>query len=274
MKEFNDSHLNHPPLKHLAIIMDGNGRWAKNRNHNRLWGHIRGSRVAKSVTNYCIEHPSIDTLTLFTFSSENWKRPKTEVDFLFKLLKRYLSQSIQEVFKKNVRISHIGDLSKLPEETAQAFCEIEQKSSKNTGLHLIFALNYGGQQEILEACKKALALSLKPSELTIDCFEGLLDSGGVSKPDLVIRTSGETRISNFMLWSIAYSELYFCQNHWPDFSKEDFDKAVAWYQTKKRRFGGLGAKENSHSNADVSKNNMSFKPTSTLTSPTKDGISL
>jgi len=226
--------------KHLAIIMDGNGRWAKARGQNRTFGHIRGAVVAKKI----IEEAArigLPHLTLFTFSTENWLRPETEVSFLMSLLFRRLRKERQTLIKNNIQFECIGDRSRLP---AQVLFEVEEtirETAHCSGMKLIFALSYGGRQE-LTAAARLLAQQVKdgnlePEEIDDATLNAALESSWLPHPDLIIRTSGEARLSNFFLWQAAYSEIYFTDKLWPDFSSEDLHKALTYFSTRERRFG-------------------------------------
>lgn len=227
-------------LKHLAIIMDGNGRWAKSRRHSRTYGHVRGAQRAKEVIEACAQR-NIDFLTLFAFSTENWLRPLEEVNFLMSLLVRQLKKELPTLQKNNIRFQVIGDLNSLPSKVQQAVTETIEKTKNNTGMTLVFALSYGGRQEIVEGCKLILQ-RLQEGTLTIDQldeskFASCLSSAFLPDPDLVVRTSGETRISNFLLWQCAYSEFLFMDKYWPDFTTSDLDQAIEFFKTRMRRFG-------------------------------------
>lgn len=225
---------------HVAIIMDGNGRWAQSRGRLRTYGHIQGARVAKKIITAAVER-GISHLTLFAFSTENWQRPKAEVSFLMRLLAHQIRREQKTLMKNNVRFSTIGDLSALPSFAKQVVVEATKLTEGNTGLRLVFALNYGGQQEIVNAVKRVAAAvqqgAISPDELTQETFSSFLDSHAFPPPDLIIRTSGEKRISNFILWASAYSEMYFVEKHWPDFTAHDFDLALADFSKRTRRFG-------------------------------------
>jgi undecaprenyl diphosphate synthase len=225
---------------HLAIIMDGNGRWAQQRMLKRIVGHQRGAETVKMV----VEQASlmgIKYLTLFAFSSENWSRPAPEVGALMTLLKKYIRQETARMMRKNIRYNVIGNRSELPDDVNRTLDEAIQKTSANTGMVLTLALSYGGRQELSMAAARAardvLAGKITPDDITMDVFGTYLDTGGLPDPDLLIRTSGEMRISNFLLWQIAYSELYFTEINWPDFTINEFHKALADYQSRERRFG-------------------------------------
>jgi undecaprenyl diphosphate synthase len=225
---------------HLAIIMDGNGRWAQQRMLKRIVGHQRGAETVKMV----VEQASligIKYLTLFAFSSENWLRPAMEVRALMALLKKYIHQETARMMRKNIRYNVIGNRSELPDDINQALEEAIRKTAGNTGMTLTMALSYGGRQELSMAAgrlsRDVLAGKLSPDDITIDVFGSYLDTGNLPDPDFLIRTSGEMRISNFLLWQLAYTELYFTETNWPDFTINEFHKALADFQSRERRFG-------------------------------------
>jgi undecaprenyl diphosphate synthase len=225
---------------HLAIIMDGNGRWAQQRMLKRIVGHQRGAETVKMV----VEQASlmgIKYLTLFAFSSENWSRPALEVRALMTLLKKYIRQETARMMRKNIRYNVIGNRSELPDDVNRTLDEAIQKTAANTGMVLTLALSYGGRQELsmaaAQVARDVLAGKLTPDDITMDIFGTYLDTGTLPDPDLLIRTSGEMRISNFLLWQIAYSELYFTDINWPDFTINEFHKALADFQSRERRFG-------------------------------------
>jgi len=225
---------------HLAIIMDGNGRWAQQRMLKRIVGHQRGAETVKMV----VEQASlmgIRYLTLFAFSSENWLRPAMEVRALMTLLKKYIRQETARMMRKNIRYNVIGNRSELPEDVNQTLEEAIQETSRNTGMTLTLALSYGGRQELSMAAtrlaKDVAAGKISADDITPDLFSTYLDTGGLPDPDFLIRTSGEMRISNFLLWQLAYTELYFTDTNWPDFTISEFHKALADYQSRERRFG-------------------------------------
>lgn len=223
--------------KHIALIMDGNGRWAQARNKNRFWGHLKGSEVAQKIVEHCGRNTTIKFLTLYAFSTENWSRPKEEIIFLFKLLERHIKRKQGYLVSQNVRLRVTGDLSALPDDLGKSIKSIVEKTSSNTGLNLILAINYGGRQELVATINRHFEQNKTP--ITEDILSSALASGGVPEPDLIIRTSGEQRLSNFMLWQAAYSELYFTKTLWPDFTPEDLDLALKEYQSRTRRFGAV-----------------------------------
>lgn len=228
--------------QHIAIIMDGNGRWAKSRGLPRTAGHAAGAETFRTIATYCREI-GIRYLTVYAFSTENWKRPMEEVSAIMGLLKKYLMEAIRDMEKEKVRFVFFGDLSPLPAELRQLAAETQERSAVYTGCQVNICLNYGGRDEILRAAKALAAECAEgkrtPEALTEADFVGYLWSAGVPDPDLVIRPSGEERISNFLLWQSAYAEYYFTDICWPDFGKEELRKALAAYQSRSRRFGGV-----------------------------------
>ena len=222
--------------KHVALIMDGNGRWANARRKNRFWGHLKGSEVAQSIVEHCSQKTNVEFLTLYAFSTENWSRPQEEVNFLFKLLERHLRKKQAYLISNNVKLKVIGELSALPEDLQKSINDLIAKTSTNTGLNLVLALNYGGRQEIVSKINKYFSQSKEPLTEKLVC--ALMSAQNeIPEPDMIIRTSGEQRLSNFMLWQSAYSELYFTDVLWPDFTPKDFDLALSNYQSRTRRFG-------------------------------------
>lgn len=228
--------------KHVAIIMDGNGRWAKSKGKTRTTGHREGMKRIISTVRTCSDI-GIKYLTLYAFSVENWKRPRTEIDFLFSLLVEFLRREIEELHRNNVKLTVIGEISKIP---STALAEINkgiEKTKNNTGLTLCIALNYGGRQEIVNAAKKLAAECLtgkiKPEDITETLFARKLETADMPDPDLIIRTSGELRMSNFLLYQLAYSEFVFDKTNWPDFDNARLYSALDEYIRRDRRFGGL-----------------------------------
>ena len=225
---------------HIAIIMDGNGRWAKQRNKNRIYGHNKAKKSVKECVEYCVEH-KIKFLSLFTFSTENWNRPKLEVKALMKLLNIVIKDEINNLIQQNIKVKVIGDLNKIPEKTAINLKKCIDKTKNNSGLTLILAINYSGKWDILNATKKIL-LDKNQIDLKIfndNIFENYLTTANIPEPELIIRTSGEHRISNFYLWQAAYSELFFTDILWPDFNKKELNNAIFEFQNRERRFGSL-----------------------------------
>ncbi|MBH31023.1 MAG: isoprenyl transferase [Candidatus Marinimicrobia bacterium] len=226
---------------HIAIIMDGNGRWARKRSLPRIAGHREGINSVREITRTCGEL-NIDYLTLYTFSQENWRRPKLEVSALMNLLVDTIRREIDELMENNVRLKVIGKLEELPVKPRVEMEEGIQRTSENDGLTLVLALNYSGRMEILEAVAKMWTLQNNGKEIpemTEQLFEKQLYTAGSPDPDLVIRTSGESRISNFLLWQIAYSEIVITPTLWPEFRREELYKAIIEYQSRERRFGKI-----------------------------------
>ena len=226
--------------QHVAVIMDGNGRWAKSRDQERTFGHKNAIKAVREVINACNE-VNIPYLTLYTFSTENWNRPTEEVNTLMDLLSSTLLQEAEEIFSKGLRIHAIGDLDRLPDTVREQLLNIIELTKNNNKGNLILALSYGSQREILNAVKE-ISKKVKHGEVDINdidekLFENHLYTKDFPPVDLLIRTSGEVRISNFLLWQIAYAELQFLDTLWPDFTKEDFFQCIVNYQSKERRFG-------------------------------------
>ena len=226
--------------KHLAIIMDGNGRWAKLKGLPRIAGHRAGVKALQNIVNFCATE-GIDVLTVYAFSSENWKRPRTEVSMLMELFTTSLQQRFKELHHNNVRLRFIGDLSSFPEKLRQSMTDTEHLTTNNTGLKLVVAVNYGGRWDITNAFK---ALHKKISDEVMaadDISEDLIGEfmclSDLPEPDLFIRTGGEKRISNYLLWQLAYTELYFDDCLWPDFDTASLETALQWYAGRERRFG-------------------------------------
>ena len=227
---------------HVAIIMDGNGRWAKKRNMPRVKGHYEGMQTVKKITKYASKL-GIKYLTLYAFSTENWARPKEEVSYLMDLPEKMFTSFMPELMENNVKVEVIGVVEKLPENTRKAVEDAVEQTKNNTGLKLIFALNYGSKDEIVTAVKR-IAQGVANNEYKVEEIDEQLISDNLftkdtPDPDLLIRTSGEQRISNFLLWQIAYSEFIFTKVAWPDFVEEELYKALLEYQSRDRRFGGL-----------------------------------
>lgn len=228
--------------RHVAIIMDGNGRWAKKRLLPRKAGHVQGSRVAEQICEDAFDL-GIEYLTIYAFSTENWARPQDEVDALMDLLRKYMKDSIERSSKNNMRVTVIGDISRLAEDLQESIRTLERVSANNTGLKFQVAINYGGRDEILRAVRKlstrVAAGELTPEDITEEVFYSYFDTAGMPYPDLMIRTSGELRTSNFLPWQLAYSEFYFTDVLWPDFNKKELQKAIDFYNGRDRRFGGV-----------------------------------
>lgn len=223
-------------MTHLAVIMDGNGRWAQKRGLPRIEGHRRGAQKAEKIIEWCAEI-GIKYVTLYTFSTENWKRPEKEVKYLFSLLVEMLNKKFTRMMEQGVRIRFCGLIDQLPKQVLEVCRNFEAKTRDNQRIQAILALNYGGRREIIDAINRAIQDGI--SQFDEDKLRKYLYLPDVPDPDFVIRTSGEERISNFLLWQIAYSELYFTKVLWPDFSKEDFLRAIKDFENRHRRFGGL-----------------------------------
>lgn len=223
--------------RHIAIIMDGNGRWAKKRGLPRTAGHKIGAETFRDIAAYCREL-GVEYLTVYAFSTENWKRPKDEVDTIMGLLEQYLQEAINTMEKDQIRLRILGDATALSPKLQRMIDEANTVSSRNTGFQANICLNYGGRAEILQAAR----LCAENGEAwTEKNFEKYLWSHDIPDPELIIRPSGELRLSNFLLWQCAYSEFYFCDTLWPDFDRKELDKAIIDYQRRDRRFGGIKA---------------------------------
>lgn len=228
--------------QHIAIILDGNGRWAKRKGMPRNYGHTMG---AKNVEKICdiAGHMGIKYLTVYAFSTENWSRPQNEVDELMRLLGNYMKTCLKTAKKNNMRVRVLGDISRLTPKLQEQIRELEEASSRYDGFHFQIALNYGSRDEMLRAMKKMYADirtgRLAEEDITEEIFAGYLDTAGIPEPDLLIRTSGEQRLSNYLLWQLAYSEFYFTPLPWPDFDEAELKKAIEAYNNRDRRFGGL-----------------------------------
>ena len=227
---------------HVAIIMDGNGRWAKKRGLPRTAGHAQGARVVEQIPEDA-DHMGIRYLTVYAFSTENWSRPDSEVKALMNLLRTYMKTSLAKCARNNVRIRVIGDKSRLDSDLQASIANLEKETASNTGIGFQIAINYGSRDEIVRAVRKAAMkvkeTELNPEDITEDMISDELDTCGIPDPDLLIRTGGEERISNFLLWQTAYSELYFCDAAWPDFNKAELEKAIDAFNNRERRYGGL-----------------------------------
>ncbi len=223
---------------HIGVIMDGNGRWAEKRNLPRIFGHKEGIEAVRRTVKAAVKY-NIKYLTLYSFSTENWKRPKEEVEFLFYLMEENLKNEGEELNKNNIKVRFLGRKWELPENLIKIMDYVENLTKENTGLNLIFAINYGGRVEIVDAVKKIIKLGYKEEEIDETLIKKFLYLPDVPEPDLIIRTSGEKRISNFLLWQSAYSEFYFTSVLWPDFDENEFLKALVDYQKRKRKFGGI-----------------------------------
>lgn len=225
---------------HVAIILDGNGRWAKAKGLPRTAGHIQGAKTVEAICEDAY-NMGINYLTVYAFSTENWNRPEKEVETLMKLLRDYMKNSLKRAQKNNMCVRVLGDKSGLAEDIRNSINELEEATKNNTGLHFQIAINYGSRDEITRAvrklCKKAEKGIILPEEINEAAIAAELDTADLPDPDLMIRTSGEQRISNYMLWQLAYSELYFTETPWPDFDKKELEKAVDAYSNRDRRFG-------------------------------------
>ena len=228
--------------RHLGIIMDGNGRWAKKRGLPRSAGHTAGASNFRTITRYC-SNIGIPYLTVYAFSTENWKRPEEEVSALMKLFQQYLEEALRDFLDENIRVRFIGDTSVFSPKLRELIQRVEDSSACKTGMVLNIAMNYGGRAELVHAAKDfakdCMAGTVKPDDLTEEAFEQYLYSSHIPSPDLLIRPGGEQRLSNFLLWQCAYSEFYFTDVLWPDFSKRELLRAIADYQHRSRRFGGI-----------------------------------
>jgi len=231
--------VNNP--EHVAIIMDGNGRWAKKHGLPRIAGHRAGAKSVKEAITSAREC-GVKILTLYTFSTENWKRPKHEVDALFKLLESYIDKELHNLNKNDIKLSVIGRMEGLPYTVREKLADAMEKTKDNRSLTLNLALNYGSRAEIVDAVHKIIdecqSQRLKADEIDENTFSGFLYTKNIPDPDLLIRTSGEMRLSNFLLWQLSYSELYVTKKLWPDFKKDDFKKAIAEYKNRERKYGG------------------------------------
>ena len=226
--------------KHVAIIMDGNGRWAKKKGFQRVRGHQKGAEAVREIVTASRE-AGIRWLTLYAFSQENWKRPRLEVQALMKLLKRFLKNELNEMLENEIRLKTIGRTENIPLDTRQILLDTIEKTAHNTGMTLTLALSYGSRQEIVDACIKIGRLIKNGDKAVEEIDEKLISSCLYTAeiPDLLIRTSGEYRISNFLLWQLSYAELYITPTLWPDFGKEEYLRALEDYQRRERRFGGV-----------------------------------
>lgn len=225
------------PFKHVAIIMDGNGRWAKARSHPRVWGHVRGSQNVSEIVEEA-DDLGIKALTLYAFSSENWSRPLVEVKTLFKLLKKFILRERQRIVDNRISFRVIGDISSLPEQTIELVQGLEKETKNFEGLKLTFAFGYGGRGEIVEACNQFIE-QCPGQKLTEEDLKNYLMRPETSDVDLLIRTGGDQRVSNFLLWQIAYSELYFTPTKWPEFSRQEFRNILTTVASRERRFGSV-----------------------------------
>lgn len=228
--------------RHVAIIMDGNGRWAAERGLPRVEGHRRGVEAVKRTVSAAIEL-GIPTLTIFSFSSENWRRPRSEIDDLMGLMKRFIRRDLEELHEKGIRIRVIGGTERVDPELLQLIEGAKQRTASNTTMDLVIAFNYGARDEIAAAARDLAERvqhgTLSPADITVESFARALDTADIPDPDLLIRTSGELRLSNFLLWQCAYTELVFLDVNWPEFGREHLEAAIRTYCSRQRRFGGL-----------------------------------
>lgn len=244
-----------PSINHVAIIMDGNGRWAKQRLRPRVWGHVRGVNVVQEIIKAANEI-SLKELTLYAFSTENWSRPEQEVIALFKLLNKFLKKEKQSILKNNFQFKIIGDISNLSSDTQKEILELESLTKNNDGLKLSFAFSYGGRQEIVDSVNKFIRLNSN-QEITAKDIQDNLYRENTQDVDLLIRTGGDQRISNFLLWQISYAELYFTKTLWPDFSKKEFLEIIQNVATRERRFGGLNPQSSLELNEELAQKQKS-----------------
>ncbi len=229
--------------QHVAIIMDGNGRWAQRRKKPRLFGHKAGAESVRETVEVCRE-VGVKCLTLYAFSSENWRRPEQEVSGLMSILKRYLEAELPRMLKNDIRLMSIGDRNRLPDSVRSVLEKTISKTASNSKLTLNLALSYGGRDEILRAVKdissRCSAGEIEPDDISEELFSESLDTAGIPDPDLLIRTGGEARLSNFLLWQLSYAEIFFTETMWPDFRRDVFLQALSDYQNRERRFGRTG----------------------------------
>lgn len=243
-------------LRHVAIIMDGNGRWATMRSRPRVWGHIRGSSVVADIVEEA-DACGVQALTLYAFSTENWCRPQTEVKVLFALLKKFLNKERPRLLKNQVRFKIMGDITHLPKDTQELINQLENETENFQGLKLTFAFGYGGRDEIVFAVNNWIENN-PGKKLTIDQLQGKLFVSDTGDVDLLIRTGGDQRISNFMLWQIAYAELYFSDSKWPDFTRDEFRKILIETSRRERRFGSISEEKNLVNSIERASQNKSF----------------
>ena len=227
---------------HIAMIMDGNGRWARSQGMKRVFGHEKGVSTVRKMIRYS-NTLGLQYLTLYAFSGENWKRPKEEVNFIFSLIGQNITHELPELKAQNIKVEYIGDLSRLAPKVRDQLAYAHEELCMNTGMTLVIAVSYGSRDEIVKACQKAMkeakTENLDPKDLNEEVFQKFLQTSSYPDPDLLIRTSGELRISNFLLWQLAYSELYFSSKMWPEFESYDYLEAVSQFQNRKRRYGTI-----------------------------------
>jgi undecaprenyl diphosphate synthase len=229
-------------LKHIAIIMDGNGRWAQKRGLSRIEGHRSGVKRVNEMIDAAIEH-KLEAITFYTFSMENWNRPALEVNTLMKILASFIKSEMKQLNEKNIVFKAVGDIAKLPSGVRKLIDRFEELTKNNTGVIVSSALSYGGRAEIMNAMKTMIEEGVKPADIDEKLFSRYLYTAGTPDPDLIVRTSGEMRLSNFLLWQSAYSEFYFTDTLWPDFDRDEFALAIDEYYSRDRRFGALSDKK-------------------------------
>lgn len=232
--------MNSQQPKHIAVIMDGNGRWARKMGRPRFYGHVKGARAAKDLVKICVQR-KVANLTLYAFSNENWFRPKQEIAILMKILDKYLLRERKNLIKNNIKFRCIGERNKLPSHSQKIILACEEDTKYNTGLELIFAISYSGRQELTKASRK-IAQALANNDISVDeideaLLESQLETFPAPSPDLLIRTGGEFRLSNFLPWQTVYTELYFCETLWPDFNEIELQKAFDFFASRERRYG-------------------------------------
>lgn len=225
-----------PPLEHIGFILDGNRRWAKERNKPTLQGHQAGYDNLKKVAEACFDR-GIKYFSCYVFSTENWRRSQDEVSYLMRLVTRFLSRDAQELHEKNIRLKILGTRNHLDKKIVQAIDDAEQLTAGNTAGTLLACFNYGGQEEIVSAVQQIVSEGMQPENITVDVIKDHLYTAGIPAPDMIVRTSGEMRLSNFLLWDSAYAELSFIDKYWPDFGEADLDQVLADYDQRVRRFG-------------------------------------
>ena len=223
-------------LNHVAVIMDGNGRWGLKKKRSRNYGHLKGLKTVETVIKASIRN-NISFLTLYTFSTENWSRPKQEINFLFNLIRKSLKKNLKKIIKQDIKVNIIGSNKGLPADIKKTIKLIEKKTSKNKRINLNLALNYGSKEEIINACKKMI--SKKRNAVNLENFEKNLYTKNVPNPDILIRTGGTKRLSNFLLWQLAYTEIFFIDKLWPEFKETDFNKIIKKFNKVKRNFGNI-----------------------------------
>lgn len=241
-------------IKHVAVIMDGNGRWAKQRSHPRVWGHVRGSAVVSHIVQEA-DDLGIEALTMYAFSSENWSRPQTEVLVLFNLLYKFLKKERARILKNNIRFKIMGDISNLPEQTKKLIGQLESETAHHTGLKLTFAFGYGARAEIAYAVNRFVKAN-PGKDITEDALNDYLMIPDLGDVDLLIRTGGDHRVSNFMLWQIAYAEMFFTETKWPDFTVTEFRYIIEQVAKRERRFGAVAPTASLQDNIIVARENQ------------------